>query len=144
MDIFIKSLEAAGFSAETTSLRSVRTADVSLQDDEAQVKALLTPLIDKGRDIVVVAHSYGGMVGTGVIAGLDKRRREVHGLEGGVLGIVYLASFMPFQDETIFQLTGGEWLPYVKADRVSLCCFLLSSFASFKPCRIKLWTLRRE
>ncbi|RFU75229.1 alpha beta hydrolase family domain-containing [Trichoderma arundinaceum] len=116
MDDFLKSLEAAGFSAQAISLRSVGNRDVTVQDDEAQVKAVVTPLIDAGEDIVIVAHSYGGVVGTGVIAGLDKRSRDAQGLKGGILGIIYLASFMPLEGETLYGLAGGKWLPYIVAD----------------------------
>ncbi|UKZ76616.1 hypothetical protein TrVFT333_004323 [Trichoderma virens FT-333] len=57
LDTFVRSLEAAGFSAEAVSLRSVGTAGISVQDDEAQVKAVLTPLVDEGRNVLIVAHS---------------------------------------------------------------------------------------
>ncbi|KAM0254980.1 hypothetical protein ACHAQJ_006208 [Trichoderma viride] len=120
MDDFVKSLQAAGFPAQVVPTRSVGTRDVTVQDDEAQVKALLTPLIDQGRDVVIIGHSYGGMVATGVIAGLDKRRRDAQGLKGGVLGVIYLTAFVPLQHETLAQMSGGEWLPFVIADKASL------------------------
>ncbi|KAL7938504.1 hypothetical protein V8C35DRAFT_288281 [Trichoderma chlorosporum] len=119
MDMFIKSLEAAGFSAEAISLRSVGTAGISVQDDEAQVKALLTPLLEEGRDVLVVAHSYGGVVAAGVVASsnVDFKSRAAQGFKGGVVGIVYLAALMPLQDETIFGLSGGKWAENINADK---------------------------
>src|SRR5262245_16102923 len=83
-NLFIKSLEAAGFSAETTTNRSLGNAGITVQDDVTHVQSLITPHIEEGKDVVVVAHSYGGIVGAGVIAGLDKRGREARGLKGGV------------------------------------------------------------
>ncbi|EHK23860.1 uncharacterized protein TRIVIDRAFT_147410 [Trichoderma virens Gv29-8] len=119
LDTFVRSLEAAGFSAEAVSLRSVGTAGISVQDDEAQVKAVLTLLVDEGRNVLIVAHSYGGMVTSGLVAnpGLDKRSREALGLQGGVVGIVYLAALMPLQDESITQLGNGQLSPYVNRDK---------------------------
>lgn len=121
LDTFIESLEAAGYSAEAFSLPSFNTAGVSVQDDEDQVKVLLTSLIDNGKDIIILAHSYGGLVAAGVIAnpGLDKRAREAQGSKGGVVGIVYLAAIIPAEDEGILQLVGGKWLEYIDDTKVS-------------------------
>ncbi|OPB36366.1 hypothetical protein A0O28_0054450 [Trichoderma guizhouense] len=115
LDTFIESLEAAGYSAEAFSLPSFNTSGVSVQDDEDRVKVLLTSLIDNGKDVIILAHSYGGLVAAEVIAnpGLDKRAREAQGSKGGVVGIVYLAAIIPAEDEGILQLVGGKWLEYI-------------------------------
>ncbi|UKZ85229.1 uncharacterized protein TrAFT101_001099 [Trichoderma asperellum] len=68
MASFAKALEAAGFPTTVVPTRSVGTRDVSVQDDEAQSKALLLPLLDKGKDVIVLGHSYGGFVITGLTA----------------------------------------------------------------------------
>ncbi|UKZ75426.1 hypothetical protein TrVFT333_003111 [Trichoderma virens FT-333] len=119
LEVFIKSLEGAGFSAEAVSLPSFGTAGISVQDDEAHVKARLTSLANEGRDIIIFAHSYGGMVTTGVVANpsLNKISREGQGLKGGIVGIVYLAAIIPIQNESILQLVGGKWLEYINADK---------------------------
>lgn len=121
LDTLIESLEAAGYSAEAISLPSFNTAGISVQDDEKLVKALLTSLVANGKDVIIVAHSYGGLVASGVIAnpGLDKRIREAQGSKGGVVGIVYLAAIIPVQDEGILQLVGGKWLEYIDDTKVS-------------------------
>ncbi|KAL7784832.1 Alpha/beta hydrolase fold-1 [Trichoderma ceciliae] len=118
MDDFLKVLEAAGVSGQAISLRSVGNRDVTVQDDEAQVKAVLMPLIDEGREIVIVAHSYGGGVCTGVMAGLEKRSRNAQGLKGGILGVVFVSSFMLFEGETLFSLSGSQWTSSVEEDEV--------------------------
>lgn len=81
MTSFAKALEAAGFPTTVVPTRSVGTRDVSVQDDEAQSKALLLPLLDKGKDVIVLGHSYGGFVITGLIASLDKKSRGCAGPE---------------------------------------------------------------
>ncbi|KAK4077100.1 uncharacterized protein Triagg1_4067 [Trichoderma aggressivum f. europaeum] len=126
LDTFIESLEAAGYSAEAFSLLSFDTAGVSVQDDEEQVKASLTSLVDNGKSVIIVAHSYGGLVASGVIAspGLDKRTRELQGSKGGVVGIVYLAAIIPAQDEGILQLVGGKWLEYIDDTKAEAECLL--------------------
>ncbi|KAK4081642.1 uncharacterized protein Triagg1_2383 [Trichoderma aggressivum f. europaeum] len=119
-NLFIQSLEAAGFSAETTTNRSAGNAGITVQDDVAHVQSLLIPQIDAGKDIVVVAHSYGGVVGSGVIAGLDKRGREARGLKGGVVGIICIAALMTLPDKSLFEMRGGEgmWSPWVDTSKL--------------------------
>ncbi|KAM6482564.1 hypothetical protein HDV62DRAFT_390592 [Trichoderma sp. SZMC 28011] len=117
--LFIQSLEAAGFSAETTTNRSAGNAGITVQDDVAHVQSLLIPQIDEGKDIVVVAHSYGGVVGSGVIAGLDKRGREARGLKGGIIGIICIAALMTKPEKSILESRGGgEWSPWVDTSRL--------------------------
>ncbi|KAH6607661.1 alpha beta hydrolase family domain-containing [Trichoderma cornu-damae] len=118
MEAFVKSLEAAGFSAESVSLRSVGNRDVTVRDDEAQVKSLLGPHFDEGKEVVIVAHSYGGMVGTGVIADMDKGSRGAQGLKGGVVGIAYLSAHVPLENETCHGMYGNQWASWVNTDDI--------------------------
>lgn len=120
MASFAKALEAAGFPATVVPTRSVGNRDVTIQDDEAQAKALLQPLFDKGKDVIVLGHSYGGFVITGLIAGLDKRSREAQGLRGGILGAIYLSAFVPVEGETTFIAAGGNDCSFASADDVSV------------------------
>lgn len=119
MASFAKTLEAAGFPTTVVPTRSVGTRDVTVQDDETQSKALLQPLLDEGKDVIVLGHSYGGFVITGLIAGLDKKSREAQGLNGGIIGVVYLAAFVPIEGETTFEMAGGVECPFALADDVS-------------------------
>ncbi|QYS93741.1 Prolyl aminopeptidase [Trichoderma simmonsii] len=118
-NLFIQSLEAAGFSAETTTNRSAGNAGITVQDDIEHVQSLLIPQIDEGKDIVVVAHSYGGVVGSGVIAGLDKRGREARGLKGGIIGIICIAALMTAPEKSILEMRGGgAWSPWVDTSKL--------------------------
>ena len=68
---------------------------VGLADDIAFVRQkLLMPLIDRGDDIVVVMHSFGGLPGSAAIEGLGKDERQKQGQKGGVMGLVYLAALL--------------------------------------------------
>ncbi|KAM0448886.1 hypothetical protein ACHAO4_008111 [Trichoderma viride] len=118
MASFASALEEAGFPATVVPTRSVGTRDVTVQDDEAQAKALLQPLLDEGKDVIVLGHSYGGFVITGLIAGLDKRSREAQGLSGGILGVVYLSAFIPIEGETTFVAAGGNDCAFASADNI--------------------------
>ncbi|KAL7915876.1 hypothetical protein GGI35DRAFT_485339 [Trichoderma velutinum] len=118
MNLFIQSLEAAGFSAETTTNRSAGNAGITVQDDVAHVQSLLIPQIDEGKDVVVVAHSYGGVVGSGAIAGLDKRGREALGLKGGVIGIICIAALMSTPEQSVLEKREGKMSPWVDTSKL--------------------------
>jgi pimeloyl-ACP methyl ester carboxylesterase len=60
-------------------------------DVGAVASAILTEL-DERNEIIVVMHSYGGLVGSDAVQGLSKNDREKKGLEGGVTKLVYLTS----------------------------------------------------
>ncbi|KAJ5925485.1 alpha/beta-hydrolase [Penicillium verhagenii] len=54
----------------------------------------LQELADQGRHIVVVNHSYGGLVGAGAVEGLGFTQRAQAGLPGGVIQVVWMAAFV--------------------------------------------------
>lgn len=66
----------------------------TLADDVSHFTRLVEKLADQDKDIVLVAHSYGGVVAT-EIKGVTKSEREAEGKKGGVVRIVYLASHVP-------------------------------------------------
>jgi len=68
----------------------------NLSDDARSVRALLDRLRDHGRDVVLVAHSYGGAVATQAAAGA-----------ANVGHIVYVTAFVPDEGETVLGLVGS-------------------------------------
>jgi pimeloyl-ACP methyl ester carboxylesterase len=66
----------------------------SLHDDARHIRAELELLIEHGEEIVVVMHSYGGMVGTQAAAGLGLADRARKGRRGGVMRLFYACAFM--------------------------------------------------
>ncbi|KKA18248.1 hypothetical protein T310_7809 [Rasamsonia emersonii CBS 393.64] len=75
-----------------------------LHDDIDHVRATITHLADDGRQVVVVAHSYGGMA------------RSDSGQKGGVIMLVYMTAFVAPKGSTLLDMLGGEWLPWMKFD----------------------------
>ncbi|KAL5331283.1 hypothetical protein ACEPPN_000813 [Leptodophora sp. 'Broadleaf-Isolate-01'] len=75
-----------------------RPADQGLatfQEDAAFIHSTLLQLVEQGKDVVLAMNSYGGFPGTEATKGLSKGEREKGGKEGGVVALVYLASFIP-------------------------------------------------
>ncbi|OCL10649.1 alpha/beta-hydrolase [Glonium stellatum] len=90
-----------------------------LEDIKAVRNSIVAETIE-GRDVVVVAHSYGGIVGSSAIKGLVRQKQDVslsaNDLSGHVLGIVMLASgFIP-TGVSFLDGFGGKPPPSWKAD----------------------------
>ncbi|KAL7950076.1 hypothetical protein V8C42DRAFT_309416 [Trichoderma barbatum] len=118
MELFIKSLETAEFTAESTTNRSAGNPGITVQDDVAHVHSIIVPQIEEGKDIVIVAHSYGGVVGSGVIAGLDKKGREARGLKGGIVGIICVSGLMTTPEQSVLERVNGRWSPWIDTTKV--------------------------
>lgn len=71
--------------------------------------------IEAGRQIVVLLHSYGGMVGSSAAHDLSFSHRQSLGLLGGILTIIYLAAFVvPIGSTLQDMLPNGQWHPWMK------------------------------
>ncbi|KAH8120754.1 hypothetical protein FP744_10001457 [Trichoderma asperellum] len=79
--------------------------------DEAR-KAILAETM-QGRDVVVVVHSYGGMVGPSAIRGLTEATNE---RSGRVTGIAMLATGYCMTGVGFLEGIGGSPPPFWKAD----------------------------
>ncbi len=67
-----------------SATRNPPESPASLQDDVVFFRGLIERLADRGEDVVVMAHSYGGIVGTDCLKGVTKAAREKQGKTGGV------------------------------------------------------------
>ncbi|KEF61206.1 uncharacterized protein A1O9_02771 [Exophiala aquamarina CBS 119918] len=91
----VANLTAHGYEAQVHNLRTytanptAETVPGSLADDAEYFHGKIAALADAGKDVVVVAHSYGGLVATDAVHGLSKAERG--GKAGGVVRIIYLS-----------------------------------------------------
>jgi len=89
-------LRKSGFKASTVrhpSIRDIPPYATSYHDDRAAVASALLKEVDDGHDIILVMHSYGGIPGSAACKGLSKAERKKQSLKGGIVGLVYIASF---------------------------------------------------
>ena len=61
-----------------------------LHEDADFFRSKLEDLCEAGKDVVVLCHSYGGLVATDAAHGLGKDKRERERSRGGIIRIVYL------------------------------------------------------
>ena len=73
-------------------------AKPALPDFDEDVETIIESVmdvVDEGGDAVMVFHSYGSMPGNEALRGLGKKQREEKGRNGGVVGILMMAAYLP-------------------------------------------------
>ncbi|KAK9853462.1 Alpha/beta hydrolase family-domain-containing protein [Penicillium brevicompactum] len=76
-------------------------------DQDAQaVRQVIMERLDSGKDVVVLAHSFGGIAMSEAAKGLGKKERAAQGLQGGIIRLIYMCSMaLPKGQSHIGQLT---------------------------------------
>ncbi|RYP66882.1 hypothetical protein DL771_007539 [Monosporascus sp. 5C6A] len=103
------SLKHAGYEVHVPRLPSMNEArppNTNLSTDTDLVHSYVESLVDAGRTVVAIMHSYGGQVGTNGLCGLGLASRSEKGLPGGVSKLIYMCAFA--------MLAGGSMVGKVK------------------------------
>ncbi|KAF2636920.1 hypothetical protein P280DRAFT_472787 [Massarina eburnea CBS 473.64] len=88
-----------------------------MYDDADHINAEAGKLADEGKDVILVAHSYGGVPTSQSIKGVSKAEREKVGKKGGVVRVAYMAALVPELGGSAASLmAGGENMTYVAPD----------------------------
>jgi hypothetical protein len=111
-------LESASYEVVTEKLPSVDSStptQQSVPNDATFIeKHLLRPLVDQGKDILLLMHSYGGCPGADAAKGYSKKERTVAGKKGGIIGLVFMAAFLANEgDSLLSKLPNQEYDPWV-------------------------------
>lgn len=86
----IEGLQRTRFPVIAPYLPSVGGTCDSFYDDVYAVRKVIAEEVSQGRELVVLMHSYGGMVGSAAVQGYA--RQEVS-RGGGVIRMIYMAAF---------------------------------------------------
>lgn len=70
----------------------VSPANLTLQGDVRGIRAQMEPLVEAGKEIILVMHSAGGFLGSNAIEGWSAEGRRKEGKQGGVKKLVFLAA----------------------------------------------------
>ncbi|KAJ4129899.1 hypothetical protein NW768_006870 [Fusarium equiseti] len=129
-----KSVQDKGYSVEVVGLKSSREDPIDpapgLADDVEEALSVLNKHIDHGKDVVLLMHSYGGMVGTEATRGLSRVECEKEGLKGGIIRMVFLASIFAPQGRStrgLYDANPGRYPrkegDYLVCDEDTAMCF---------------------
>lgn len=108
----VQQISAHGYDVQYVDIPSIgrrgRASPATMYDDAAYVQAFTTKLADEGKDIVLVMHSYGGVVGTESSRGLIKSHRETSGKPGGIIGLCYIAAVVLEVGQSMLTFNSGR------------------------------------
>ncbi|KAH8674792.1 Alpha/beta hydrolase fold-1 [Tricladium varicosporioides] len=113
----------------------------TLDSDVADMRSILSQLIEKEeKEVVMFAHSIGGVLGPAAMEGLGLKERKEGGRKGGVIGIVFLAAGVATEG----LMTGR--MPFHDIQGGSMYCTdpLLSLFNDFPPALAQTWLERLQ
>lgn len=98
-------LESHGYEVHVPRIPTnseTRPPIAALPEDTAFIRSHVEGLVNAGRKVVAIAHSYGGQVMTNALCGLGVEARSTQGLEGGVSALVYMAAFALSKGESTY------------------------------------------
>lgn len=91
------------------TLPSVGVSLTSLDIDVSDTQAVIDPLIEEVKEVVVLCHSMGGLVAANSVESRDIASRSADRLEGGVIQLIYLAASMTPAGYSLFNLMGNGY-----------------------------------
>ena len=104
---FCKAFEDLGYEAVCPRLLTCNN-DVpptkKLEDDVALIRKTAQSLLDDGKTVIAVMHSYGGVVGTDALHGLAIKR------------LIYMTAFIPPSGSSLAGMFGGQLPPFITVD----------------------------
>lgn len=108
-------IASQGYTAEALHLPSVgykTNVPGTVQDDAAFIASEVTKHADEGKEIVLIAHSYGGLPATESTKGLGKKEREVQGKAGGLVRLGYISCIiLPVGESDASVIMPDDMLP---------------------------------
>lgn len=125
-ELIIPKLEAAGYTVHSRQLPAVGNENPpeDLSQDIEAVRELVTKAIGSGNDVVVVPHSWSGIVVGSALTGYSKKEREAKGEKGGVVKGAYMCSFMAPEGVSLLDAVRHEfpewWGPQVRNSKFKL------------------------
>ncbi|MCJ1371275.1 hypothetical protein MMC20_002490 [Loxospora ochrophaea] len=117
-------LQDVGFPTVVETLSSVNPSDPTSTTCASDALSFrdkaLVPLIEmENKNVVLLLHSYGGVVGGAAAVGLDKSTRLSQNKSGGIIGVCHLSANIVPEGETVLSTIGGQLPPFIKPESVS-------------------------
>jgi hypothetical protein len=111
-------LDAHGYTIHTQQMPSVGSPNPpeDLSEDAAALHAMAEKAIGTDNDVVVICHSWGGMVTGSGLVGLSKKEREAEGKQGGVVSLGYIAAMLMEEGTNLTDIAGSDHPPWVKVE----------------------------
>ncbi|KAF2651162.1 alpha/beta-hydrolase [Lophiostoma macrostomum CBS 122681] len=114
---FIDALQKVGFPVYCPQLPSCNNTSpppASLAEDVAVVRAVLQERVAAGEQVILIMHSYGGLVGTDAVRdSLLYNPHNSSGRSGGIIHLLYLCAYMLEPGTSVFDIAkAADFFPY--------------------------------
>ena len=110
-DVYINALPSA--------TRNPPEPPASLGDDARFFSNIIGTIADQGKDIIVLGHSYGGMVACESAKGHGKVERRARGQTGGIVRIIFLSAIVLPEGQSVTDHQGKPPPSIIATDEVS-------------------------
>lgn len=94
------------------------------QPDVLAIRTAVLSLLNEGKEVVVVLHSYAGMPGGQALEGLGAKERKESGEKGGVKRIVYVMAYLVPEGFSVGK-QGDETISGVRTVDKEVCLLFL-------------------
>ncbi|KUJ22607.1 alpha/beta-hydrolase [Mollisia scopiformis] len=118
-DKVIAILEPLGYRCVTVPLPSASgrvPPTTSLDEDIAPIRSAVLKELDAGHDVLINAHSWGGIPASTALEGLTKPERLADGKTTGVIKMTYVAAFVLPEDMSLQDFVGGPQPTWIVDD----------------------------
>ncbi|KAI1747722.1 Alpha/Beta hydrolase protein [Xylaria castorea] len=120
-DSLLPYLDEAGFATHPGAYPSCNPVNphiATCKNDIASLRnSVILPLLEQQKDVIILAHSYGGVVAGGAAKNLDRTTREAQGQVSGIVGLIYVAGNITLEGESLQQAVGGVYPPFIKENK---------------------------
>ena len=110
-------LNAEGYDIVSQRLPGVDSPNpknISVQTDADFIRSQeIMPLLNQGKEVVLIACSYGGSPGAAAAKGLSKAERKTTGKKGGLIGLIFIAALLAEEGLSLKQAVGGQFNDWV-------------------------------
>lgn len=76
----------------------------TFEDDVEGIREVIEPLVTAGSHVVLVMHSYGGVVGSSATKDLTKKDRQAKDLPGGIIHLFYISAYLLAKDQSAWDI----------------------------------------
>ena len=108
-------LKQTGYPTDFVELPSVGPSKhlANFDPDVEAIRKQVTKAVSGGQDVVIVAHSYGGIPMCEAMKGLATKGPE-SGKQGNVKHLIFCASFVIPEEASLMSTLGGQDLPWFR------------------------------
>jgi pimeloyl-ACP methyl ester carboxylesterase len=133
MATMVSKLEALGYTIHARQLPGVGSSSPpkDLSEDIAALRSTVEEAIGAGNDVVVICHSWGGILTSSGLPGLSKKEREADGKKGGVVRVGYMTAFILDVGTSLLNAIGDAdppWFDVQVRSTHSICPYSTYSF----------------